>query len=212
MKGGQPAARAFCAAIFLLIGGCAVGGGQTPQTFKAPVAERDLLAEAARDVETTKWRKPEPAPVLAWITGGDGERFTKTDAVDSYVDLLPQTGRFPALLADADRKLADAARFHAIAVNAVSAPRVSLRDVAIVEECIRTLRDHRDIYAAAARSLEDAGEPVDDDEVDHMRGRFNDMVRALGAAADDLAKRRAKDRSATFAAPSRIVAGAASEL
>ncbi len=212
MKGGQPATCALCAAVFFMIGGCAVGGGDRAQTMNAPVAERDLLAEAARDVERAKWPAPEPAPILAWITGDDKDRFTKSDAVASYVALLPVAGRFPALLADADRKLADAEQFHAIAVTAAAAPRVSTRDIALVEECIRTLREHRDIYAAAARELDDAGEPVDDEQVDIMRNRFSDIVRALSAAADELADRHAKDRSETFAAPGRVIAGAASEL
>ncbi len=210
MKGGQPATRALCAAVFLLLGGCAIGGAS--QTMTAPVAERDLLVEAARDVERTKWRAPEPAPVLAWITGGDDDRFTKSDAVAFYVNILPAAGRFNALLADADRKMADAERFHVVAVNAAAAPRVSTRDIALVEECIRALREQRDIYTAAAKKLEAAGDPVDDEQVDQMRRRFSNIVRALGDAADDLADRHAHTRSATFATPSRVIAGNSPEL
>lgn len=214
MKGGQPASRALCAAVFFMIGGCAIGGGAgggTSANF-APATERDQLAEAAQLVEKADWPAPEPAPMLSWITGGGGARVTKSDAVAFYVDRLPENGRFSALIADADAKLADAARFHQTALLTAEAPRVSARDVALVEECIRTLRDHRDIYAAAAHELEDAGDPVDDEAVDQMRRRFGDIVRALGDAADRLAERRDKDRSETFAAPDRTLAGAAPEL
>ena len=214
MKGGQPASRALCVAIFFLIGGCAIGGGAGggTATNKAPATERDLLAEAAQDVEKAHWPAPEPAPMLAWITGGGGSRVTKSDAVAYYVDRLPEGGRFPALLADAEAKLADAVRLHRAAVSTIDAPRVTARDIALVEECIRTLREHRDIYAAAADALDEVGDPVDDDAVDQIRRRFADIVRALGDAADMLAERRAHDRSATFAAPTRTIVDAASEL
>ena len=150
--------------------------------------------------------------MLSWITGGAEDRFTKSDAIAFYVDSLGRSGGFQTLLSDADRKLADAARFHAIAVAAVDAPRVSARDVALVEECIQTLRQQRDIYAAAAVRLEHAGAPVDDAALDDMRERFHAMVRALGDAADELAERYEKDRSETYASPGQTFAGVAAKL
>ena len=211
MKGGQPALHALCAAALLLLGGCAIGGGAMTAN-KAPVTERDLLAEAAQHVERANWPAPEQAPMFAFITGGGGERVTKSDAIAYYVERLPESGRFPALLADAEAKLADAERFHKTAVLTAQAPRVSTRDVALVEECIRTLREHRDIYTAAADTLDDYGDIVDDEAVDQMRRRFGDVVRALGDAADALAERHSRDRSSTFASPDRAVVGAASDL
>lgn|GEM_PF-5483259 len=211
MKGGQPAARALCVAAIFILGGCAIGGG-AGKSVTAPVAERDLLAEAARDVEKTKWRAPEEAPMLAWITGDKDDRFTKSDAVAYYVDAIEDAGGVNALFADADAKLGDAARFHAVAMATIDAPRVTARDVALVEECIQTLRQQREIYAAAASKLEHAGATIDDEAIDALQYRFREMVRALGKAADDLADRYEKDRTATLAAPSRRVAGAASDL
>lgn len=195
----------MCAAVFLLLGGCAIGGG-ADVAAPAPVAERNLLKEAANDVARTKWRAPEPTPMLAWITGDAKDRFTKSDAIAFYVDVLPEQGRFSALLADADRTLADAEKFHAIARNAVHAPRVTSSDIALVEECIRALREQRDIYTAAAENLEDAGERVDDAQIAQMRRRFGAVVRALGDAADNLAERHGNDRNATIAAPARVMA------
>ncbi len=214
MKGGQPATRALCAVFFLMIGGCAIGGGAgvAPSAHKFQETQRDLLAEAARDVENAQWPAPESAPILAFITGGGGERFTKTDAAAYYVNRLPADGRFTALLADAEAKLGDAQHLHQTALLAVSAPRVSTRDISLVEECIRSLRDQRDIYSTAVKKLEDAGDPVDGDAVSLMRRRFAEIVRDLGDAADLLAERHANDRSSTFAAPSRTIAGAAPEL
>ena len=192
------------------LGGCAIGGGA--QDVTAPVVERDLLAEAARDVTRTKWRTPEPAPMLSWITGGAQDRFTKSDAIAFYIDILPEQARFSALLADADRTLIDAQRFYAVASNAADAPRVSAGDIAVVEACIRALREQRDIYTAAAEKLEDFGDYVDDQQVAQMRRRFGAVVRSLGDAADDLAERMGNDRNATIAAPAQVIADNAQDL
>lgn len=204
MKGGQPALRVLCAAVFLCLGGCAIGGGA--EVITAPAVERDLLAEAARDVSRTKWRAPEPAPMLSWITGDGKDRFTKSDAIAFYIDVLPERERFSALIADADRTLFDAERLHSVAAASVDGPGVSSGDIALVEECIRALREQRDIYTATAGKLEDAGDVVDDQQVSQMRRRFGAVVRALGDAADDLAERHDEDRKAIVAAPARVVA------
>lgn len=144
--------------------------------------------------------------MLAWITGDAKDRFTKSDAIAFYVDVLPAQGRFSALLADADRTLNDAEKFHAVANNTVRAARVTSGDIALVEECIRALREQRDIYTAAAEKLEDAGDFVDDRQIAQMRRRFGAVVRALGDAADDLAERHGNDRNATIAASARVLA------
>ena len=214
MKGGQPAFAAVFAAIFLVLGGCAIGGGAAPKIAKTPVAERDLLSEAAKEVETVKWPAPEPTPIMAWITGGGKKgRFTKSDAAAFYVANLPATGaRFPLLLDDARDTLADAAALHQAALFTADAQRVSMNDIALVEEAIQTLRNHRDIYAAAARVLEKSGDPVDGDQFKIVQDDFATIIKLLGEAADDLADRHENDHSASYAAPDRIIPGNASEL
>lgn len=213
MKGGQPAAYGVVAAFFLALGGCSIGSGGT-SVSSAPVAERDLLAEAVEQVETAKWPEPQSAPMMSWITGGgDKDRVTKSDAVFHYISVLSPSGaRFDALMADAERKLVDARMLHEAALYTAEAPRVSMNDVTLVERAIQTLRQHRDIYTSSAKEIEKAGEPVDPVEIDRLRQSFSEAIRDLSDAADQLADRHDDDRSSTFAAPDRLLSGNPSDL
>lgn len=207
MKSGQPVARCAAAAIFLAIGGCAVGSGGADRA-KAPIIERDLLAEAARDVEAAEWPAPKSAPLMSWITGGGGEaRFTKSDAVAFYVEKLQPSGaKFESLHFDARQKLSDAERLRQTAISAAEATRVSMNDITLVEDAIQALRDHRDIYAAAAKEIGKSGETVDEEMIDTLRRDFSAMIRELGKTADLLADRHDHDRSSTFAQPAHAQA------
>lgn len=214
MKGGQQRARVFCAAIFLTFGGCAIGGGSQTTPLSAPVVERDLLAEAASQVEEAKWPKPEPAPLFSWITGDRGsDRVSKSEAVAFYVEsLMPEPARFEALNIDVSNKIVQASYLHQLAMQTVEAPRVSMNDIAVVEQAIQTLREHRDIYVDAAKELNDAGEDIDSDEVKSIRQAFNDIISELADAADSLADRMDEDHSSTYAAPTPAIAAHFSDL
>ncbi len=213
MKGGQPILCGLAAWLLLSIGGCAIGPAGADLASYEPVAERDLLAEAAQAVETAQWPEPESGPALAWLIGGGGERFSKSDAIDYYVDALTPAGaRFHALALDADATLEKAARLHAVAASTADAARVSMNDVARVENAIQTLRQHRDIYWASAKALDKAGEPVDDERLSSLRRAFAQMIRDLGDAADALADRVQADRSSVYASPDRIIANRFSDL
>ncbi|MEO1253191.1 MAG: hypothetical protein AAFW81_12700 [Pseudomonadota bacterium] len=177
------------------------------------MAEHDLLADAARQVENVEWPKPEPASLMTMITGGGGDRFTRDDAVNYYLNALGDApSRFQNLRADADATLEAAAQLRDVAYLTAGAARVSMNDVALVETAIQTLRDHREIYAAAARQLEDDGGLVANADIDALRDQFTGAIRALSAAADRLAERVETDRSSTLAAPSPSIARSLPDL
>lgn len=218
VKSGQLGFRALSAAIFCILsailGGCAIGGKTQTATVSAPVVERDLLAEAASQVEVAQWPKPEPAPLFSWITGDRGDdRVSKSEAVAFYVDhLMPKQARFEALSNDVTGKLGQAGQLHRLAVETVDASRVSMGDIAILEQAIQTLREHRDIYVEAAKELDDNGEEIDAAEIKAIRLRFNDVIADLADAADLLADKIDNDLSSTYAAPAPSVANNLSDL
>lgn len=189
--------------LFTLAGGCAVNPiisqhGSDTQS----VAERDLLVDAARDVETAPWPKPEPVSFVARIAGADDkDRVTRSEAVEIYVSALQPAGRrFERLSSDARRNLGAADRLSRIAFNAVSSARVTMNDVATVESAIQALRENRKVYTGAAHELEKLGEPIDQKQVDEIRTAYANAIRNLGQAADALAERIEKDRTETVAA------------
>lgn len=214
MKRGQPTRWCVASVLCLFLGGCAIGSGSSNGISKTPIAERDLLAEAAREVDKTVWPSPDGGSVFTWLTGGGGEdRFSKSDAVSFYVDMLsPADARFTSLMVDAQQKVAQAQRLNEIAVASLASSRVSMNDVVLVEDSIQALREQRDIFTAAARKLENDGEAVDDELVSEMRLSFLNVVRDLSDAADLLAERIDHDRSSVFAQPQRTITGSGSGL
>lgn len=212
VQGGQPVWRFVGAVMFLAAAGCAVGPVANSENTQISV-ERDLLAEAARAVETAPWPQPEPAPIMSWITGGGEDRVTKADAARLYAaSLTPADARFETLLADGFAKVEAARLLKERAAETLHAPRVTASDIRVVEQSIQTLRQHRDIYAAAARRISEDGDAVDKERLADLRLAFADMIHRLGKAADALADRLDHDRAETFAAPQRAIAGAARDL
>ena len=199
----------MAAAFFLLSGGCAVLPVKSHADLKpnSVVGERDALAAAADGVEAAPWPKPEPVSFISRIAGGSsGERVTRSDAIAAYVDALyVNEGRLTKLLSDARNNLARAAELDELAQAAAFAPRLSVNDIAILESAIQTLREHRQIYAAAARELAKRGEYVDPSQIDAIRDAYQNAIRALGETADQLAERIENDRSETYAAPDRSI-------
>lgn len=189
---------------FTLAGGCAVNPiFSQNETDPHVVAERDLLVDAARDVEAAPWPAPEPVSFVAMIAGASGEgRISRSDAVAAYVNGLHPAGlRFRQLAVDAETNLHAAQRLARMAQNAVAAPRVTMNDVVTVEGAIQTLRENRKIYTKAAHELEKLGEPVDGEKVDAIRTAYAEAIRNLGETADALAERIEKDRTETMATP-----------
>lgn len=212
MKFGQRVVFVALIAASVSISGCALN--PIKSASPAPIAERDLLADAAKEVEAASWPAPESASLISWITGAaDKDRVTKEDAVAVYAaSLEPEGARFPQLVADVSRKIERAEALRAIALQAAEAPRLSMNDVVVVENSIQTLRAHRDIYIDTARALERSGEPVAKPAVNAIRADFSRVIRDLSDAADELAARIEADHSSTYAAPDADAAGASSGL
>lgn len=214
MKRGAASVRGLAAMAFLATAGCAVLPSKSSSDLKAPVAERAMLAGAAEEVEKAPWPKPEPVSFIARITGGGGDdRVTRSDAVEAYLSgLNPAGARYPQLAAHARTNLLAARQLNVAARQAVDAPRLAMNDVALIEGAIQALREHREIYAAAAKELARLGEPVSDESIDAIRDEFREAVRMLGETADVLAERIEHDRSSTYASPDRTVRRKPSDL
>lgn len=214
MKRGAAWVRGLAAGSLALTAGCAVLPSNSASHLNAPIAERDILAEAAEEVEKAPWPKPESVSFIARITGGgDEDRVTQSDAIAAYLDSLAPVGaRFTQLEGHARANLIAAGQLNAIARQAVDAPRLAMNDVVLVEGAIQALREHREIYEAAAKELIKNGEPVDEAQIDVMRDSYREAVRELGETADLLAERIEHDRSATYAGPDKSVRRKLSDL
>lgn len=203
MKPGLQSIRALGAAVFLLSGGCAVLPLKSDANIAAP-AERDMLADAALAVETTPWPNRTSVSFVSRIAGAaDKTRLSRSETIEIYLDELDGGGRFDTLALDARANLSAAERLNRIALNAIASQRLSMNDVAAVEGAIKALRDNRQIYVAAAKQLEKAGDPVDETQMDAIRSAYKIAIKELGQTADALADQIERDRSETYAAPER---------
>ncbi len=207
MKRRMQVGRGLAAVFLFYLGGCAVIPLKSEADLKAPAAERDILADAALAVETVPWPKPQSVSFLSRITASsNADRMTRSEAIDIYIDDLRPAGvRFQQLAIDAQANLMAADRLNRVAQNARSSPRLSMNDVAVVEGAIKTLRDNRQIYVAAAKQLEKTGEPVDEGIMDTIQDAYKITIKELGYTADALADEIERDRSETFAAPDRPI-------
>jgi len=207
LRGFRGVRLAGVAGILGMIGGCAIIPSQSHTTHHAaPVAERDYLTQAVADVKAAPWPKPQSVSFISRMTGGGGaERITRADAVQSYLENIQHTPDPMARLhLDAIANLAAAARLELAAMDALSAARLSMNDVAQLENAIIALREHGQIYVTAMKALDKTGLPVSDDAVDQLRDDYRAAIRALGDAADLLAERIEDDRSQTFATPNNF--------
>lgn len=197
----------FTAAVLFFSGGCAVNPlASHSDITHSTRAEHDVLAKAAKAVETAPWPKPENVSFVARITGGDKEdRITRSDAIAIYLDSLTPAGdRFLRLADDAANNLVAADALGKAAHNALSAPRLSKNDVAMLENAIRALRENRQIYVSAARQIEKNGEAVDPTRLAAIGEAYEQAIRDLGDSADALADRIERDRTETVAEPAPI--------
>ncbi len=195
------------ALVLLLAGGCAVRPANSISQFKYPAAQRDMLADAAKAVDTAPWPKPQPASLIVRMTGvGGSDRVSRADAVEVYLQELDASGAgFVRLSHDARLNLAAAARLDQTARKALHASRHSMNDIAMIETAIQTLREHRHIYTDAGKELKKRGYAVSDEALDALRDDFRLAVKTLGKTADVLADQIDEDRSATYASPDRTI-------
>lgn len=211
VKQGVKAAGAIAAAIMFVSGGCAVNPATSQSSANqasakhGAIAERDVLANAAKAVESSPWPQPESVSLVSRLTGAaPADRVSRNDAVAHYVNALHPAGtRFASLAADAKENLNAADRLLLAADYALAAPRITSNDVAVLEAAIQTLRENRQIYLSAADKIEDQGEVVDDAQLDAIRDAYALAIRDLGHSADALAERIDRDRTENFAAPSK---------
>ena len=204
MKPGLGLYGVLAAGGLLLISGCAVNPlSSSADARHNSAAERDMLADAARAVETAPWPQVEEVSFVSRLTGAaPDDRMTRGKAISLYLDeLRPQGARFHQLADDAQNNLAAAERLLAAAESALSAARLTKTDVVMLEQAIQALRENRQIYLSAAKQLEKAGEPVDESQLDLIREAYAGAISELGRAADALADRIEKDRTENFAAP-----------
>ncbi|MEO1136762.1 MAG: hypothetical protein AAFW68_09150 [Pseudomonadota bacterium] len=203
---GKGLIAASATAVLFFSGGCAVNPLTTSQnTQSESVAERDMLADAAQAVQTAPWPRIDQVSFLSRLAGAENDnRITRKDAIAIYLeDLGPGDARFSRLATDARANLGAANRLLTAADHALTAQRVNMNDIAMVETAIQALRTNRQIYVSAAREIEKTGEPVDKNQLTAIRDAYADAIRALGKSADALAERIEEDHSATYAAPTR---------
>lgn len=195
------------AAVFLIFtGGCAVNPLATQQKLhNTHVAERDMLADAALAVESAPWPRIDQVSFLSRLAGAENEvRVTRKDAIAIYLEDLGSNGApFTRLAADARANLGAADQLLNAAGHSLTAQRINVNDVAVIEAAIQTLRTNRQIYISTARQIEKAGEPVDKMQLTAIRDAYAEAIRDLGETADALADRIEADHSATYAAPTR---------
>lgn len=196
------------ACLVSIIGGCAIipQNSQTSYYREAPIAERDYLSEAVSDVKVAPWPKPQQVSFVTRIAGGGGKaRVTRSDAIDAYlVSIQTASDPMQKLANDAHENLAAADRLDRAAVNAMSASRLSMNDVALVEDAIVALREHGQIYTASVKSLKRNGIAVDEASLVALRKEYHAVIKQLGKTADRLAEQVEHDRTQTFATPKHL--------
>lgn len=205
MLRGILSARAFAAIFFLHAAGCAVFPTQSASDLKAPLAHREILAEAAAAVEKAPWPKSEPVSLLARMTGG-GDRISRSDAIAYYMaSLEPAGARFSVLAGHARNNLDAAHALNDAALRALDAPRLSINDVVLIEGAMQALRAQGEIYTIAARQIAKAGESVDEARLEILREDYREAIKTLSVTADLAVERIAHDESATMAGPDETV-------
>ena len=168
-------------------------------------AERDALKTAAADVADVNWPKPQAASMSERLTGivagPKKERVTKKQAIEVYVAAL-ETAPDPqaVLIEHAETQLRAADVLIAAAEDAATATRPAMADVAIVEGAISELRQSKEIYLASL-DLVAGDDPAVKNVKRGLKTDFNRAIREIGAAADVLADRVARDRTETMAQP-----------
>ncbi|PQA88378.1 hypothetical protein [Hyphococcus luteus] len=204
LKRGSGLVGGFAAFVLLLSGGCAVNPLTSQSDARREVvAEREVLADAVKAVETAPWPRVEEVSFISRITGAaSDDRMTRSKAVDVYLEALqPEGARFFMLAGDANANLAAADRLLAAADGALAAPRLTMNDVVMLETAIQALRENRQIYVNAAKQLEKDGEPVDETRLNAIRDSYASAIRELGRSADALADKIEQDSTENYAAP-----------
>jgi hypothetical protein len=166
--------------------------------------ERAALTEAAADLAWSPWPKPEGASFAARLNvAGDGDRMTRSRAVEIYLASLGTGDAAELIAADARRHLVAADALADVAEKASSSAKPTLSDVAVLETSIADLRETRAVYVAALKEI-----GANADTIDAIREPLDAAVKKLGRVADELVDNAMKKRSSSFAGPDVRTAGA----
>lgn len=189
-------------AIILALGasGCATVTLYGDSGQARPAAERLALNAAVEALSDTPWPQPEKSSLLNVMggvlfgDGGDGERMTEDRAVQIYLASAAKTAPDVSTVVDADAQaLLRAALQVSMAADAAAyAPVASKDDVEVLETAIADLRESRDMFVRAYRSLQKDGAPVADARITHVKTAFSSAMKEIGASADIIAERTAK--------------------
>lgn len=200
--------RAALAAVTLAACGCSTVIKTSSENDAAGAAERAALVEAAADAAWSPWPKPSSSSIAERLAGGEErpDKVSRNDAVDAYVSVLKSLPDGESvLIEDAGRHLNAAKTLKAAVEVARDSSRPRLSDVALVEDAIADLRETRTIYVASLKKID--GEK---DALEKLKRDFDEAIKDLGDAADDLAENAMKNRAANFAGPELAAASAGS--
>lgn len=196
-SGSRLAALLFFAV--LSTAGCSTVIKTASEDDVAGAEGREALRAAAADVAWAPWPKPSSSTLAERLAGhpeGD-EKVSRDDAVKSYVARIERTpSAEAAILTDANRHLSAARALTSVAIEACDGPGTRLSDVALLEAAISDLRETRAIYLGSFKKL-DAGDGV----ADRLADLFDEAIKDLGDAADELAENAIKMREEAFAGP-----------
>lgn len=199
---------AVLAAAAFAVSGCSTVIKTSTGEEQGRSAERAALEAAAADLAAAPWPKPSSSSITEILAGqaAPGARISRGDAVDAYVATLASAADAQAaLFFDAARHLEAAGALRNAAEIACGSARPRFSDVALVEAAIADLGETRAIYVSSMKKID-----ADDDSVAKLKRDFDGAIKALGAAADQLADSAMKRRTQNFAGPR--VAGAAGSL
>ena len=193
--------------IFFLFsaGGCALNSSNSKSAYTAPVAERDILVDAASNLRSVPWPEPETQSIFSRIAGTDNpDLVTRDEAVEFYVTNLDASGSaVNHLKRDVAATLRAAYALNETALRAIGSPRLSANDVSTIEDAIQTLQSHRQIYSAAAKMLRKSGADISSQDISQIRDDLRLSIKDLGKTADLVAERVEQESTLSYAGPAQ---------
>lgn len=200
--------RAVLAAMAFAAAGCSTVIKTSSENDTESAAERAALVEAAADAAWSPWPKPSSSSIAERLAGEEErpDQVSRDDAVDAYVGVLKSLPDGESvLIEDAGRHLNAAKTLKAAVEVARDSSRPRLSDVALVEDAIADLRETRTIYVASLKKIDGEKETLE-----KLKRDFDEAIKDLGDAADELAENAMKRRAENFAGPEFSAASAGS--
>ena len=178
----------------VLLGGCAVTGGQSSSQIETQIVsisvERAAFTTAAQEVLIAPWQRPDDSSVFTRLISGDDDapRLSLGDVAQLYAaELMETPSPFDAMLADAAANLDAAKKLNTSALELLDQEALSFDDVAQLEAAIKVLRENRQVLVSTARLIKRSGSQLDEARVDALRDAYKLTAKDLGRAADAIA-------------------------